>query len=238
MLITPMWRRVVRGAGILWLVWVAVTGIVSGDGFVFVAVIGGLMALAWLGVEWRPGRASITTFGALSFVFVLVNAPFLVPTLAHPESVVAFDTTLLSLSIAIAGSIAGLAAWWRALGDAAARITLVALGSLLALGMIVGLVAALGLHSDTAREGDLVVVAHRSDYQPEALSAPAGTVAIFVENQDSFRHTFRIDALDLQVEIPATTDRRIEVDLPPGTYVFHCTIPGHEGMTGTITVGG
>jgi len=236
--ITAAWRRVIRAAGVLWVLWVVVAGIVTRDGFVFVAIIGGLMILAWLAVERRPGRASATTFGGLSLAFVLLNLPFLAPTLAHPESAFGFGATAVTVVIALAGALAGVAVWWRALGDTAARLTFAAGGLLLVAAVAIGLFAYLGLHSDIQRDGDLVVVAHRSDYQPEVLSTSPGPVAVFVENEDPFRHTFRVDALDLQVEIPAGTDRRIEMDLPPGTYTFHCTVPGHEGMTGTITVEG
>ena len=72
---------------------------------------------------------------------------------------------------------------------------------------------------------------------PDSLTASARAVGVFVENQDPFRHTFTIAGRGVDVEIPAGTDRRIQLDPAPGTYQFHCTVPGHESMTGTITVG-
>lgn len=58
-----------------------------------------------------------------------------------------------------------------------------------------------------------------------------------MDNRDPIRHTFAIEALNIEVELPANTARRVDVSAAPGTYEFKCTVPGHENMKGTLTLG-
>jgi len=63
-------------------------------------------------------------------------------------------------------------------------------------------------------------------------------VGTLVENRDPVRHTFTIEQLGIDVELPAGTNRRVEFTALAGTYAFHCTVPGHESMTGMVVVRG
>lgn len=59
---------------------------------------------------------------------------------------------------------------------------------------------------------------------------------MFVVNKDRFRHTLVIkDEVDA-VELPASTDVRIPIDLDPGKYEYYCDVPGHESMKGIVVV--
>jgi len=231
------WQRVIRIAGIVWIAWAIVLTVIAGEVIPPVMIVAGVMVLAWLATEWKPNRISFTTFGVLSVLVIVLNAPFLVADLSHPESAIGFNTTTLPVLTALAGILAGLSVWWAALAGKAATRTVLVLAGLFLVGIVVSVIGALGLKSDTAQAGDLDLLAKRADYLPEALTASPGTLGVFVENQDPFRHTFTITELGVDVEIPANTDRRIELDLPAGTYRFHCTVPGHDAMNGTITVG-
>ena len=231
------WRRSIRIAGIVWIAWAITLTVVAGEVIPFVVIIAAVMALAWLAAEWKPSRITFTVFGVLSLAILVLNLPYLTADLAHPESAIGFNATTATVLTAVAGTLAGLSVWWAALAGKAATRTGLVLGGLFLVGLVVSVIAALGLKSDTAQAGDLDLLAKRADYLPEALTASPGTVGVFVENQDSFRHTFTITDLGVDVEIPANTDRRIELELPTGTYQFHCTVPGHDAMNGTITVG-
>ncbi len=50
------------------------------------------------------------------------------------------------------------------------------------------------------------------------------------------RHTFTIDELDVAVELPADTSRRVTFTAPAGDYEFRSTVPDQDDMTGTLTV--
>lgn len=72
---------------------------------------------------------------------------------------------------------------------------------------------------------------------PTRYRRAGDSVGVFVDNKDPIRHTFAIEALDIEVELPANTARRVEINAPPGAYDFLCTVPGHDQMKGTITLG-
>jgi plastocyanin len=133
--------------------------------------------------------------------------------------------------------LVGIAAW-RSLSERTASRATVAAGAILVVGIAVGTILALGLEDDPAEAGDIQLSADAVEWVPESLSATAGQVAVYVDNLDPIRHTFAIDALDLEVELPASTGRRIEFTASAGSYEFFCTVPGHENMVGTIVVGG
>lgn len=76
-------------------------------------------------------------------------------------------------------------------------------------------------------------------YVQTTLSAPSGAVDIKFTNDSSVPHDVSIEGKGTSTIISggATTDLKIS-NLPPGTYTYFCTVPGHEqaGMKGTLTV--
>ena len=73
-------------------------------------------------------------------------------------------------------------------------------------------------------------------FEPTNLSAEGENVAVFAENKDPVRHTFSIDELEVDLELPGNKAARIEFTAAPGTYEFYCAVPGHDGMTGELVV--
>lgn len=229
------WRQLLFWVGLAQLV-VAIAVLVVNAAFIppvalfAVAFVVGLVLLA------RPGKAGPVMLGVLSVLFVVVNVPFVVDDLAHPDSFATFFPAAVGIVAGIAGGV-GLVGFRRRWSvRAAARTGLVsAVVLLLALG--VGLYATLTVDDDSAQEGDLALTAESTSWSPEALRATQpGDVAVFIQNQDPIRHTFAIDQLDVEVELPADTDRRVTFTAEAGDYEYHCTVPGHEDMTGTLTV--
>jgi len=104
------------------------------------------------------------------------------------------------------------------------------------LGSLVSMVAAANTTSDVALEGDVIIVAEDVLFTERAEVA-TGDGALFIDNRDPGRHTFTIEALGIDVELPAGTARRVVLgSVAPGTYEYVCTIIGHEKMTGTLIV--
>ena len=56
------------------------------------------------------------------------------------------------------------------------------------------------------------------------------------QNKDVVRHTFVIEGQDVKQEMPGSTNRRLEINLPAGRYEFKCDVPGHERMEGILEV--
>ena len=195
-----------------------------------VAFVVGLVLLV------RPGAAGPTTIGVVSVLFVIANIPYALDDLAHPDSFATFFPAAVGVTAGIAGGVGLLGFRRRWSVRAAARTGLVA-SVVLLLSLGVGLYATLTVEDDSAQEGDVALATDGTDWVPEAITASAaGEVAVFIQNRDPFRHTFTIDALDVDVELPAGTDRRATFRADAGEYEIRCTVPGHEDMTGTLTV--
>jgi nitrite reductase (NO-forming) len=87
----------------------------------------------------------------------------------------------------------------------------------------------------TTFEIDMVDIA----FQPTELKIPANTdVTITAVNKGNLPHTFTVPGVADTGEVPAGQSVDVKVNLKPGTYDFHCAIPGHEaaGMVGKLIV--
>ena len=173
----------------------------------------------------------------ISILGLLTTLLFFGPDLLHPESTLGF---LFGLIPAV-GTVVGITATSGAMRRWS-RISARRVGSAAAVvlvgGLAVSLVSAAALTSDVAQPGDIELTAFDLEFQPEALNAAAGTFGVVVDNEDPFRHTFVISELGVNVELPAGTARRVELQAPAGTYTYVCSVPGHEDMRGTLVVKG
>ncbi|MDX1467175.1 MAG: cupredoxin domain-containing protein [Halomonas sp.] len=231
------WRRLAAATAVAWAVWATVLTIVIGGIEPFVLIFAVVPILAWVATRWKPNRITYTIFGVVGILVILLNLPFVVEDLAHPESAFGFNITTWALLTALTMILVAVRAW-RSLGDAAADRILWGVGALFLIGLVVSVVAALGLEDDERVAGDLEVVAEEVEFVPETLTASAGDIGVFIDNRDPGRHTFTIEELGIDQELPANTARRVSFDAPAGTYEYICTVPGHEDMKGTLTVGG
>ena len=79
-------------------------------------------------------------------------------------------------------------------------------------------------------------------YDPSELTIPSeGSTTISLVNTDIVEHDMTIDELDFQIAVAiGETAEGTLTDVPPGTYRFYCTVPGHEvnGMVGERVVTG
>ena len=184
-----------------------------------------------------PRRAGPITVLIVMVLLILMNVESLIEDLGHPESFMnfaVFGVAVLVLALsAIVGSVATLVS---ASDGAATAFAYIAVG-VIVVAVAVSAIAALSLEDDTAAGGDLLVTAEDVEFSPVALTG-SGTIGVFVENKDPFRHTFTIEDLGVDIELPASTDRRVEFTGEPGEYEFTCKVVGHEDMKGTLTITG
>jgi plastocyanin len=233
----PAWRRVATIATAAISAWVILLTLATGAIIPPVISIAVVFIVAWGFTRWRPNRITFGVFGGIGLATVLLNIPIVLSDLSHPESAFGFSTTLFAVLASILAVLVGIAAW-RSLSERTASRATVAASAILVVGIAVSTILALDLEDDPTEAGDIRLSADTAEWVPGSLSATAGSVAVYIENLDPVRHTFAIDALDLEVEVPASTGRRIEFTASPGSYEFICTVPGHEKMVGTIVVGG
>lgn len=232
----PRWRPVLVAAALAQILFevviIVVNGVVARPAIVWSA----LLTIGLL-VFGRRRRAGAALLGFVSLVHFATSAAFLTEGLVHPES---FWDFWLAWSIVLTAGLGVLAAAavWRREDDGSKRARAVSLGIMaliVALG-IVGGAATIAYDSEAAQDGDIALSARDVLFEPENLIADSGEVAVFVDNADSFRHTFSIDALDVDLEVPGGKATRVEFIAEPGTYEFYCAVPGHEDMKGVLRV--
>jgi plastocyanin len=97
--------------------------------------------------------------------------------------------------------------------------------------------------SVTGPGGTLQLAASPSElkFDKTELTSKAGKVTIDFENPAPIEHDVAIEKEGKQIavsELIAEGKTSVSAELPPGTYTFLCTVPGHAeaGMEGTLTV--
>ncbi|MGH2524477.1 MAG: cupredoxin domain-containing protein [Anaerolineales bacterium] len=233
-----------------------------------VAAVGNLLVLASLIVSIRDllslALALIILFGLallrfrgglLGFiVLALVFADIAAYTLTGAINNIIYREALLDLlipaslaTLSLAGLVAAIVAGVRRRqpevahgdGDAALSVGFGALALFLVL-LMAGLTAPGGqrVEQHVAVETDLALQTEDMTFSDTALVATPGEVTVYLANHDLFWHTFTIDELGVNLQVPVRGEREITFTAAPGTYSFYCAIPGHAliGMRGTLTV--
>lgn len=227
------WAKLLRWATIAAIVVVALIN-------VFADVIPPLVifGVIWIGSLWWLGRSTKgpAILLLVSFVaFLVLSAPFVVPTLTVPASAGDFILNVASILAALTGIVASIALL-RGLGPSGAPLSIArAAAGLFVVAAIFSVFSTVTYDDATRQEGDIELVAKDVEFVPTSLESDGGEISVFVENQGSTLHTFTIDDLDVDLDVPASKSARVTFDAEPGTYEFYC-VP-HEGdMEGTLTV--
>jgi plastocyanin len=229
------WITVLRTTSAVIIVSTLVVQIVLAGALIPPLLIFEILFAVGLGVVRRRPVFGVRMLGIVSVLFIIGDLPFGGPELIHPESFPTFVTEVAQLGAAVLGVVALVAAWRRAAPKLARRL-LIGAGIV---GVVLAVVSAATWVSgaDTgAQPGDVALVAQSVEFQPTALTAPAGTVTVHLENRDAVRHTFTVEQLGVDVAAPAGKGRRVTFSAKSGQYAFRCTVPGHDDMKGTLTV--
>ncbi len=232
---TTEWLRLVRAGAIVMATWsVALQGFaqtlippVAVIGLVFLGFV------PFLKGERRALGLVVAVFGALA---VAGNLEIILDDFRNPESAPAFILNLASLVGVTLAVVGGAAGFLRRPSGLIRTLAVGAAGVFIA-GTVASLAIAAGTESDTALAGDVAVTARHVMWAPETIALDASDGGLWIDNQDGIRHTFTIPQLAIDVEVPALKARRVDIDAVPGEYQIICTVPGHETMTGTLTVG-
>jgi plastocyanin len=223
--------------------WSAIVGVVV---IAAIHVFGGVIippliifAVVWIvGLIWlRRSTMGPAILLLVSLVaFIGLSAPFVLPTLTVPASAGDFILNLASLLAAIAGIVAAVALI-RGRLEASGAARQIGLGgiALFVVGAVFSIVATVAYEDATAEEGDVQLVAKDIEFSVTSLTAEAGEVSVIVDNQDPTFHTFTIDELDVDLDIPASKTARVTFQAEPGVYEFYC-VPHESDMEGTIEI--
>jgi plastocyanin len=228
------WLKLLRWSAIGAVVVVALINLFAGiiPPLIVFAVVW-IGALVWLGrAEKGPAILLLVSFVA----FLALSAPFVIPTLTVPASAGDFILNLASLLAALTG-IAAAVAVLRGRGVVAgpARTIGLAVVAILVVGSAFSIFSTVTYDNATVREGDISLVTKDVEFADPTLEAEAGEISVFVDNEDATLHTFTIDELDVDLDIPASKSARVTFQAEPGTYEFYC-VPHKGDMEGTIEI--
>jgi plastocyanin len=199
-------------------------------------VVFGILLVAGAALVRRSQRGGGIVLAILFVLVLALNAPFIVPALSVPASTVDFLMSALALPLAVAGAIAAIAtARRRPVTNDLPRKLALGVGGLGALTVVVAAVATLTYSDAVARPGDIRLTTQDIAFSETELTAQGGKVAVFVDNKDGALHTFTIDELDVDLQVPAGKSARVVFDAAPGAYSFICR-PHEMDMKGTLKV--
>ena len=231
---TTEWMRLAKGGSIVMLIWSIALQVTAGTLIPPVAVIG-LVFLAFLPLLKGERRRLGLALSIFTAVALLGNLDGIIDELQNPESAPAFILTLLSTVGALLAFAGGLGAFFRLPAQPVRTLAIGAVGVFL-VGTVGSLVIAAGTGSDVALATDVQVTAQQVMWAPEDIRIDTSASGLWIENRDGIRHTLTIPELGIDLEVPALKARRVDIDAEPGTYQIICTVPGHETMTGILTV--
>ncbi|MDQ4144729.1 MAG: cupredoxin domain-containing protein [Actinomycetota bacterium] len=229
------WRRLLTTVSIATVVGLVVL-------FVLAGIIPPLVVFAVLLIVGVVLLRTKTKAGAIMLLIIhlamfATSLPFTIPSLGVPASAFDFGLTLYLAVVNLVG-IGAAAAVIAGRGDepssAARTIGAVALIVIL-LGFAYAAYSSATYDSAVAQEGDVRLATQDNDYSDTSIEADEGTVSVFVDNKDGTTHTFTIDELDVDLEVPGGKTARIEFEAEQGSYEFYC-VPHESEMAGNISV--
>ena len=234
------WRHLLRYAAIADLLVMAIVGIAVRDkeALAFAAAI--LVGILFLRI--RSGIAGVIMIGVLSLDAAVFMLPAAASNSTHRGR---FVDLLIPLSLAVisaSGALAAVGSVFRhRLPETSGRAAAVVLQATIAVfivALIAGTISQRTSKAEVARAGDITVEMRNTAFLQKTLTAQGGSISVAVANHDLFWHTFTIDALHVNVDVPIGANRRVTFNAPPGRYEFYCRVPGHRaaGMHGILTV--
>ena len=182
----------------------------------------------------RSGKAGPIMLGILSLLLVGLNAPFIVPALSVPASTVDFVMTALLVLLALANLVSAVAAL-RAPSGMGARLVGRSLVALMLVVVAVAIVGRVTYDSPVSQSGDIELAAQDYEFSTDVIEAEGGQVSVFVDNKDTALHTFTVEGLDVDLQVPGGSTGRVTFNAPAGSYEFICR-PHSDMMKGTLEV--
>jgi len=237
------WRHVLRYAAFADVVVMAIVGIAVRDkealGFAGAILIGILF------LEIRSGFAGIIMLGVLTLDAAVFMLPAATSNSTHRGRFVDLLIPMSLALISVCGFFAAVGSIFlhrKGSSSRSAAALVQVMVAVFIIALIAGAVSQRAAKTQTARAGDIRVEMRNTAFLQTTLNAQStgegGSIAVAVANHDLFWHTFTIDALHVNVDVPIGANRRATFNASPGRYEFYCRVPGHRaaGMHGTLIV--
>jgi plastocyanin len=234
------WRHLLRYAAIADLIVMAVVGIAVRDKEAL--AFAGAILIGILFLRIRSGLTGIIMIGVLSLDAAVFMLPAAASNSTHRGRFVDLLIPLSLAVISVSGLLAAVGSIFRhrrpETSGRAAAVVAQAMVAVFLIALIAGTVSQRASRADVARTGDIRVEMRNTAFLQTALQGQGGSITVAVSNHDLFWHTFTIDALHVNADVPIGANRRVTFDASPGRYEFYCRVPGHRaaGMHGILTV--
>ena len=214
---------------------------------VFLAVIL-IPTFVFVGLAWRFGKRLVLAAAIWALLNLLVNGPFVLPSLLHVNSFFDFGLGVPIIVALVVASVAGITAFVqhrrgtaRTVSTPRERTVFAAITvAVVALMALSGVLHIAGLTSvDSAEKAAAISVQMKNtEFKPTEVQVfSEEPTKLVVKNGDFGVHTFTIEELDIDVTIIGGSEKLIKLaGIAAGTYEYMCTIPGHDDMKGTLKV--
>ena len=233
------WRKLLHIAAMSDLIVLVAMGVALRDRLPLGLAV--VIALGWGLLNVRGGWPGAIVLGLIFADTTFWTLGAALANVVHGEEFIRLVLPALLAAISGAGLVAAVAGLvWRKdpeAGRRAARYVGLGAVAFFVLAVATGFVAGRGA-SRIDPPASLVLRTENMAFTTTELVADAGQVTVVVDNQDLWWHTFTIDELGVNLNVPSSGKRQVTFTAKPGTYTFYCAIPGHKdmGMHGTLVV--
>jgi plastocyanin len=233
------WRALLRLAAVAYLIALVLTAIVLDD--LLAAVLAAFVLIGLALLRFRSGWFGVALLGLVFAEPLIWTLSGAVSNILRGERFVAIIIPSALAALSLAGVIAAVAVVVRRrdpyAGEKWASMTAFGAASL----FVLFIAASFFFRREgkpVVQPTDILLDAENMAFSHKELVANTRDITIHLDNHDLWWHTFTIDELGIDLQVPMGANQQITFNAPPGTYRYYCNVPGHEdiGMHGTLTV--
>lgn len=191
-------------------------------------------AVVWLPRMSKAG--AVYSLVVMSLTFLMFGGMFFGWTgFLYPTSWFEMAFATFTVTVPLGGIVAGIATLRRKDGDDAAKTPSRVVAALATVVVVAGLVGSATAGNATRLPGDHSLTASNFEFEQTAITAKAGDVAIYFQNDDPFAHNVEIKGKGASKDAAGRAAiRHVFKGMTAGTYTYICAI--HPDMKGTLTV--
>lgn len=233
------WRALLRLVAVAYLIALVVTAIVLDD--LLAAVLAAVVLLGLALLRFRSGLFGVALLGVVFAEPAIWTLSGAVSNILRGERFVAIIIPSALATLSLAGVLAAGAVVIRRRDPSAGEKWAPRIGSGAAILLVLFIAASFFVRREgqpVVQPTDISLEAENMAFSSEELVANTGEITVHLDNHDLWWHTFTIDELGVNLQVPMGANQQVTFNAPPGTYRYYCAIPGHEdiGMHGTLTV--
>jgi plastocyanin len=203
-------------------------------------ILGAIILVGLALLRFRSGLLGILVLGLLFADIMIWTVSGAVNNLLHGEGglTLLLPSFLGIISLVGLTAAAGMVINRRSSQEGSSMAAMVAK---IGLGLLLVAAAASFLMNITTQDlppAEIVLRSKNMVFSNSELHSHSGEVTVRLANDDLWWHTFTIDELGIDLQVPMGAERSVTFDAPPGEYRYYCGIPGHEalGMIGILTI--